>query len=140
MYKLLELKEMELPQLQEIAKSLGIKKIDSTSIDKLDKDNLIYGIIDFEADQTKEKAVKMRSEKRKRAADMPDGAEEPKNENKSKSKTTRRKKAEAQAAEPAQPEVAVAEAVEADGKILPAAIAEIQDYMKHSNIREMPEQ
>ena len=44
MYKLLELKEMELPQLQEIAKSLGIKKIDSTSIDKLDKDNLIYGI------------------------------------------------------------------------------------------------
>lgn len=34
----------------------------------------------------------------------------------------------------------IAEAVEADGKILPAAIAEIQDYMKHSNIREMPEQ
>ena len=113
MYKLLELKEMELPQLQEIAKSLGIKKIDSTSIDKLDKDNLIYGIIDFEADQTKEKAVKMRSEKRKRAADKPDDAEEPKKENKSKSKTTRRKKAEEQAAEPAQPEVAVAEAVEA---------------------------
>ena len=81
MYKLLELKEMELPQLQEIAKSLGIKKIDSTSIDKLDKDNLIYGIIDFEADQTKEKAVKMRSEKRKRVADKPDGAEEPKKEN-----------------------------------------------------------
>ena len=40
MYKLLELKEMELPQLQEIAKSLGIKKIDSTSIDKLDKDKI----------------------------------------------------------------------------------------------------
>lgn len=121
MYKLLELKEMELLQLQEIAKSLGIKKIDSTSIDKLDKDNLIYGIIDFEADQTKEKAVKMRSEKRKRAADMPDGAEEPKKENKSKSKTTRRKKAEAQAAEPAQPDVAVAEAVEAVEAVEPQA-------------------
>lgn len=121
MYKLLELKEMELPQLQEIAKSLGIKKIDSTSIDKLDKDNLIYGIIDFEADQTKEKAVKMRSEKRKRVADKPDDTEEPKKDNKSKSKTTRRKKAEAQAAEPAQPEVAVAEAVEAVEAVEPLA-------------------
>ena len=41
MYKLLELKEMELPQLQEIGKSLGRKKIGSTSIDEHDKDKRI---------------------------------------------------------------------------------------------------
>lgn len=72
MYKLLDLKEMQLPELQEIAKSLGLKKVDNKDIDKVDAENLIYGIIDFEADQTKAKAAKMKSEKvKKNATDKP---------------------------------------------------------------------
>ena len=72
MYKLLDLKEMQLPELQEVAKSLGLKKVDNKDIDKVDAENLIYGIIDFEADQTKEKAAKMKSEKvKKNATDKP---------------------------------------------------------------------
>ena len=55
-----------------VAKSLGLKKVDNKDIDKVDAENLIYGIIDFEADQTKAKAAKMKSEKvKKNATDKP---------------------------------------------------------------------
>ena len=76
MYKLTELKDKALPELQEIAKSLGIKKIDNKSIDKVEAESLIYGIIDFEADLTKENAAKNKKERTKKApADKKEKAE-----------------------------------------------------------------
>ena len=79
MYKLTELKDKALPELQEIAKSLGIKKIDNKSIDKVEAENLIYGIIDFEADQTKENAAKNKKERvtKKTTADKKEKATKP---------------------------------------------------------------
>lgn len=100
MYKLLDLKEMQLPELQEIAKSLGLKKVDNKDIDKVDAENLIYGIIDFEADQTKAKAAKMKSEKVKKNA-----TDKPKKEK--TTKTTKKTKKDAESEVPVPESVSV---------------------------------
>lgn len=102
-YNILELTEKELPELQQIANDLGIKKMKS-----LEKQDLIYKILDEQAvslagiqmEKEKEKEARKSEQKAKRAA-----ARKSQTAEKTASKTTARKpeQTEEQAVKPRKP-------------------------------------
>ena len=63
MHKIFELKEMELEQLQALASDLGVK-----GFKKLDKDKLVYAILDAEAIKSAQNPVERPEKKRGRPA------------------------------------------------------------------------
>ncbi len=124
MYKLAELQEMQLPELKEVAQSIGLKKVDS-----LESEELIYKILDGQAEQVaksasntvekknnkKPKAAKPMAKKEKPTAEKTNISESEQTPEKKTAKKTSVKKAEKTAQKPIEVEIDFsAEATTAD--------------------------